>query len=313
MKRFLLLVWALLFIPVSVWAQDELPRPVTNILSLRIGQGKMRDTYLTPLLYTGSSISLEGQRWRMHRNPVWTSWQQADIMFSTGEDHGHNSEAWTGRLRYRYGVLHRWSESLSNLSNLSNFSNHSNPSNPSESFGSPWSFYLGPYAGVDLGFDYNLKMGSSNNPATARITTNLGAAGAVSYKFQTPWAQGMKVMLQAHAPLLGMGFCPEYGASYYETFYLNTSGNILHFTSLHNQQDVDLQLAVDFPLAIIPWFRSFDSVLRLGGSYHIETMDINDITTRYSSFEFVIGWVYQYLPFSRRKAGLLKRSPYDAY
>ena len=222
-------------------------------------------------------------------------------MFSTGEDHGHNSEAWTGRLRYRYGILRRWSESLSNLSN---------PSNPSNS---PWSFYLGPYAGVDLGFDYNLKMGSSNNPATARITTNLGAAGAVSYKFQTPWAQGMKVMLQAHAPLLGMGFCPEYGASYYETFYLNTSGNILHFTSLHNQQDVDVQLAVDFPLAIIPWFRSFDSVLRLGGSYHIETMDINDITTRYSSFEFVIGWVYQYLPFSRRKASLLKRSPYDAY
>ena len=301
MKRFLLLVWALLFIPVSIWAQDELPRPVTNILSLRIGQGKMRDTYLTPLLYTGSSISLEGQRWRMHRNPVWTSWQQADIMFSTGEDHGHNSEAWIGRLRYRYGILRRWSESLSNLSN---------PSNPSNS---PWSFYLGPYAGVDLGFDYNLKMGSSNNPATARITTNLGAAGAVSYKFQTPWAQGMKVMLQAHAPLLGMGFCPEYGASYYETFYLNTSGNILHFTSLHNQQDVDVQLAVDFPLAIIPWFRSFDSVLRLGGSYHIETMDINDITTRYSSFEFVIGWVYQYLPFSRRKASLLKRSPYDAY
>ena len=301
MKRFLLLVWALLFIPVSIWAQDELPRPVTNILSLRIGQGKMRDTYLAPLLYTGSSISLEGQRWRMHRNPVWTSWQQADIMFSTGEDHGHNSEAWIGRLRYRYGILRRWSESLSNLSN---------PSNPSNS---PWSFYLGPYAGVDLGFDYNLKMGSSNNPATARITTNLGAAGAVSYKFQTPWAQGMKVMLQAHAPLLGMGFCPEYGASYYETFYLNTSGNILHFTSLHNQQDVDVQLAVDFPLAIIPWFRSFDSVLRLGGSYHIETMDINDITTRYSSFEFVIGWVYQYLPFSRRKASLLKRSPYDAY
>lgn len=301
MKRFLLLAWALITIPVSVWAQGELPRPVTNILSMRIGQGKMRNTYLTPLLYSGTSISLEGQRWRMHRNPVWTNWQQADIIFSTGEDHGQNSEAWTGRLRYRYGILRRWSDSL-DPSTLDIRSEHS-----------PWSFYLGPYAGVDLGFDYNLKMASSNNPATARITTNLGAAGAVSYKFQTPWAQGMKVMLQAHAPLLGMGFCPEYGASYYETFYLNTSGNILHFTSLHNQQDVDVQLAVDFPLAIIPWFRSFDSVLRLGGSYHIETMDINDITTRYSSFEFVIGWVYQYLPFSRRKASLLKRSPYDAY
>ena len=301
MKRFLLLAWALITIPVSVWAQDKLPRPVTNILSMRIGQGKMRNTYLTPLLYSGTSISLEGQRWRMHRNPVWTSWQQADIMFSTGEDHGHNSEAWAGRLRYRYGILRRWSDSL-DPSTLDIRSEHS-----------PWSFYLGPYAGVDLGFDYNLKMASSNNPATARVTTNLGAAGAVSYKFQSPRAQGMRVMLQAHAPLLGMGFCPEYGASYYETFYLDSSDHIFHFTSLHNQQDVDVQLAVDFPLAIIPWFRSFDSVLRLGGSYHIETMDINHITTRYSSFEFVIGWVYQYLPFSRRKASLLKRSPYDAY
>jgi len=290
-----------LFIPVHLLAQDELPRPVTNILSLRIGQGRMRDTYLTPLLYTGSSISLEGQRWRMLRNLDWTSWQFADIAFSTGEDHGHDSEAWAGRLRYRYGILRRWSDSLDPLTL---------DIRPASS---PWSFYLGPYAGIDLGFDYNLKIASSNNPATARVTTNLGAAGAVCYRFQSQSAQGMRVMLQAHAPLLGMGFCPEYGASYYETFYLDSSSETFHFTSLHNQQDLDVQLAVDFPLAVIPWFRRFDSVLRLGGSYHIETMDINDITTRYSSFEFVIGWVYQYLPFSRRKASLLKRSPYDAY
>ena len=301
MKRFIYLAWAILFIPVHLLAQDELPRPVTNILSLRIGQGRMRDTYLTPLLYTGSNISLEGQRWRMHRNLDWTSWQFADIAFSTGEDHGHDSEAWAGRLRYRYGILRRWSDSL-------------DPSTLDiRPASSPWSFYLGPYAGIDLGFDYNLKIASSNNPATARVTTNLGAAGAVCYRFQSPSAQGMRVMLQAHAPLLGMGFCPEYGASYYETFYLDSSSETFHFTSLHNQQDLDVQLAVDFPLAVIPWFRRFDSVLRLGGSYHIETMDINDITTRYSSFEFVIGWVYQYLPFSRRKASLLKRSPYDAY
>lgn len=300
MKRFLILVLTFLTASVSAMAQEELPRPVTNVLSLRVGQGRMRDTYLAPLLYTGSSISLEGQRWHMLRNLSWTGWQQADILFSTGEDHGRDSKAWTGRLRYRYGVLRRWS-------NPSNLSNSSNPSK------SPWSFYLGPYAGIDLGFDYNLKIASSNNPASARVTTNLGVAGAVSYRFQAPAAQGMRVMLQAHGPLLGMGFCPEYGASYYETFYLNSSDNTFHFTSLHNQQDLDVQLSVDFPMAVIPWFRRFDSVIRLGGSYHIETMDINHITTRYSSLEFVIGWVYQYLPFSRRKASLLKRSPYDAY
>ncbi len=301
MKRFLILALILMAITAPIQAQDELPRPVTNILSLRIGQGSMRDTYLAPLLYTGLNYSLEGQRWRMHRNLNWVNWQQADIMYSTGEDKGNNSEAWTGRLRYRYGILWRWSDSLD--PNTLDIRPES----------SPWSFYLGPYAGIDLGFDYNLKMASSNNPATARVTGNLGAAGAVSYKFQNPSVHGMRVMLQAHAPLIGFGFRPEYGASYYETFYLNNSGNYVHFTSLHNQQDADVQLAVDFPLAIIPGLRRFDSVLRLGGSYHIETMDINDITSRYSSFEFVIGWVYQYLPFSRRKANLLKRSPYEAY
>jgi hypothetical protein len=301
MKRFLILALAFLAVSVSGMAQEELPRPVTNVLSLRVGQGRMRDTYLAPLLYTGSSIALEGQRWRMLRNHSWTGWQQADILFLTGEDHGRDSEAWAGRLRYRYGVLRRWSDCLDR--------------NTQEvrTDGSPWSFYLGPYAGIDLGFDYNLKIASSNNPAAARVTTNLGAAGAVSYRFQAPAAQGMRVMLQAHGPLLGMGFCPEYGASYYETFYLDSSDNTFHFTSLHNQQDLDVQLSVDFPMAVIPWFRRFDSVIRLGGLYHIETMDINHITTRYSSLEFVIGWVYQYLPFSRRKASLLKRSPYDAY
>jgi len=301
MKRFLILALLLLIVTAPSEAQDELARPVTNILSLRIGQGKMRDSYLAPLLYTGTNYSIEGQRWRMHRNLNWVNWQQADLMFSSGEDHGNNSGAWTGRLRYRYGILWRWSDSL-------------DPTTLDiRSECSPWSFYLGPYAGIDLGFDYNLKMASSNNPATARVVGNLGAAGAVSYKFQNPSARGMRVMFQAYAPLIGAGFRPEYGASYYETFYLSTSGNYAHFTSLHNQQDLDVQLTLDFPLAIIPGLRSFDSVLRLGGSYHIETMDINNITSRYSSVEFVIGWVYQYLPFGRRKVNLLKRSPYEAY
>lgn len=301
MKRFLILALLLLIVTAPSEAQDELARPVTNILSLRIGQGKMRDSYLAPLLYTGANFSIEGQRWRMHRDLNWVNWQQADIMFSSGEDHGNNSGAWTGRLRYRYGILWRWSDSL-------------DPTTLEvRTESSPWSFYLGPYAGIDLGFDYNLKMASSNNPATARVVGNLGAVGAVRYKFQNPSVRGMRVMFQAYAPLIGAGFRPEYGASYYETFYLSTSGNYAHFTSLHNQQDLDVQLTLDFPLAIIPGLRSFDSVLRLGGSYHIETMDINNITSRYSSVEFVIGWVYQYLPFGRRKVNLLKRSPYEAY
>lgn len=282
----LLLLWPF----VGVRAQgDEAARPVTSSLSLLLGQGQVRNTYLTPLLYSGADLTIQGQRWRLQRNLQWVNWQQAQASLLLATDRGDHSDDLSGRFSYRYGVLHRW-QGLAGL---------------------PFSFYVGPYAGADLGFDYNLKMASSNNPATARITANLGAAGALSYRFQQPRAQGLKVTLQAHAPLLGMAFMPEYGASYYETFYLNTTQGNAHLTSLHNQQDLDLQLVADVPLAIVPWFRRYDSVLRVGASYHIETMDVNHTTTRYSRFGLVLGWVYEYLPFSRRKASLLNRPVYE--
>lgn len=118
-------------------------------------------------------------------------------------------------------------------------------------------------------------------------------------------------MLQAQLPLMGAAFTPEYGASYYETFLLQTTDNNAHFTSLHNQQDLDLRLTTDVPLSVL--YKPWETVVRLGVGYHIETMKINDITTRCSSFEFVVGWVYQYLPYSRRKAHQLKLSAYEAY
>lgn len=205
---------------------DEAARPVTSSLSLQLGQGQVRNTYLTPLLYTGQNLTIVGQRWRLQRNLRWVNWQQLQASFVMATDRGVHSEDWSGRFCYRYGVLHRWQGDA----------------------GSPWALYAGPYAGADLGFDYNLKMASSNNPATARVTANLGLASAISYRFQQPRAQGLKVTLQGHTPLLGAAFMPEYGASYYETFYLNTTQGNAHFTSLHNQQDLDLQLLADVPL-----------------------------------------------------------------
>ena len=168
----LLLLWPF----VGVRAQgDEAARPVTSSLSLLLGQGQMRNTYLTPLLYSGADFTLQGQRWRLQRNLQWVNWQQAQASLLLATDRGDHSDDLSGRFSYRYGVLHRW-QGLAGL---------------------PFSFYVGPYAGADLGFDYNLKMASSNNPATARITANLGAAGALSYRFQQPRAQGLKVTLQA--------------------------------------------------------------------------------------------------------------------
>lgn len=268
-------LWYVIGMPLQA---QEVVRPVTMSVSLGAGHGSVRNTYLSPLLYSGSSLGIEMQRWRMQRNLHWSNWQQADLTLSLGTDRGVHSDQMAGRLRYRYGVLHTWRTS------------------------SPWVCSIGPYAGVDAGFDYSLKTGGGNNPATARATANVGATGMVSYRFVRPALQGMKFRLQVSAPLLGMALQPDYGASYYEAFYLQNTDHILHLTSLHNQQDASLQLSFDVPLAIVPICRRLDSVVRLGAGYNVETMRINHVVTRHDRFEFVIGWVYQYLPYGPRKS-----------
>lgn len=262
-------------------------RPVTCAVSATLGSGKVRDTYLTPLAYEGIAYGLQAERWRTMRTLQWTSQQRFDLSMNSGDIASGNSSMLSGRLRYRYALMYGWKLDALRSTLL-----------------------VGPYAGIDLGFNYNLKMASGNNPATARLCHNLGlsAAGVTHYTLR---GQDCAAMLQAQAPLMGVAFVPEYGASYYETFMLQSTDDDEHFTSLHNQQDLDLRLTTDIPLAVV--CKSWKTTVRLGVGYHIETMKINDITTRCSSFEFVMGWVYQYLPYSRKKAHLLKLSAYEAY
>lgn len=247
-------------------------RPVTSSLSLGIGDGKMRDTYLTPMLYDGAALDIHYDRTRMMRQMKWNNVQTVDFSFMRGDDQQAGlSSAMAGRLRYRFAMHKVWALN-------------------------DYSFFVGPYAGMDLGFNYNLKIASGNNPATVRLTENLGLSCGAGWNYAIR-RQPCKLDLMVQTPLLGMALVPEYGASYYETFYLNHTDNDAHNTSLHNQQDLDIRLTTDLPVSIAPCFKRYGSSLRVGVAYHIETMDINNIVTRYSSFQFVVGWSWQYLPY----------------
>lgn len=279
-------------------AQDTIAaRPVTSVVTMGLGQGKLRDTYLTPLLYDGPSYTVNYERWRLMRRQRWNNAQTADFNFLSGEDRGRSTRTLAGRARYRYAMHRLW-----------------RVGKPTErSLGSrPFSLFAGPYAGFDLGFNYNTRIATGNNPATLRLAANaglsLGAVWHLSMR-QQPWA----VQLQVRTPLMGAAFVPEYGASYYETFMVDDNPEVLHFTSLHNQQDLDVRLTADIPLATFRFLKRLDTTVRVGFAYHIETMDINHIVTRQSTCELVLGWTYQYLPFSRRKANLLKSAPAYAY
>lgn len=248
-------------------------RPVQNVLTAEWGHGAARNTYLAPMLYSGNQWGARYERWRTMRSKKWHNEQIIDADFLTGlAESGKNSEMWSGRAMYRY-AMHRGFNDLS-INDLS--------------------IYVGPYAGAEIGFDYNLKIGGGNNPGAVRAVTNVGASAMAVYDYHIK-GRHCSVQLQAQAPLLGVAFMPEFGASYYETFLID-SDNTVHFASLHNEQDVDVRLSTDIPLAVIPGLRRLKTVVRLGGYYHIETMKINKIVNRYSTVGICVGWTWKYLP-----------------
>ncbi len=271
MKKLLILLLTLTACSNLLFAQEEVAlRPITSSFEVHLGSASVRNTYLAPLLYTGQDLGLSYERSRRWKDPDWMSLQSLSGQFTMGEDKGSHSESWSGRLRYRYAAHYGWDLFFLTL-------------------------MAGPYVGTEVGFDYNLKMAGGNNPATARLAVNAGLSLMVATHYRL-FGRMSQANLLLQAPLLGYALMPEYGASYYESFYLNNVEHMHHFTSLHNQQDLDLRLTTDVPL--LPT-RGGD--LRLGVAYHIETMKINQTTTRLSSIEAIVGWTFQSLPYNPRR------------
>lgn len=291
-KRNILLLVMLLTTAV-VMAQEvdaEAVRPVTNVLQLQMGRVSARDTYLTPQLYSGINMGVQYERWHAWKNPLWVSEQTVVARFGMPEDRGGHSSEWVGRFGYRYAAHHRWEHVL----------------------WEPLTLLGGAFAGVEGGFDYNLKMEGANNPATVKMAVNTGVSAAAIWYYKL-FGKPSSAMLHMQLPLIGLALQPEYGASYYETFYLKTAGNETHFTSLHNRQDLDVRLTTDMALSAIPWLKNNGNRLRLGVGYHIETMDINQVVTRYSTCECIVGVVFDVMKYNRQKTNLLKRQTYEAY
>lgn len=267
---------------------DDL-RPVKVALTAEIGRSAARNTYLAPLLYNGTSLSVRYERWRTMRSGMWINQQIIDADFASGDsENGKLSSMYSGRGMYRY-AMHREIKN-ERIKELKNETRNLKPETPHG-----LSLLLGGFAGLDGGFDYNLKTAGGNNPAAARIVGNLGASAVANYGYRIK-DKDCSVSLQVQMPLFGVAFMPEYGASYYETFLLDNTDNNVHFTSLHNQQDLDVRLTTDIPLSVIPCFKKLKTVIRVGGYYHIETMDINHIVERYSTVGLCVGWTWRYLP-----------------
>lgn len=228
------------------------PRYTLNTFMLSAGNSNMYDTYLSPLEYTGFSIHL---MYESMRDTYWLGGnfrkqQLIEAEFARGKNSAQNVNEYWGRFRYQLGghytLYHQEALRLG----------------------------VGGFWDINVGGLYNSRNG--NNPATARLYTNLNLSAIASYKWKN-----FAFRWQMDTPFLGILFSPKYGQSYYEISLGNTVG-LVNFASLHNQRSLRNLITVDFPLK--------GRLFRVGYMANWYQTKVNSIQTHHYTHSFVLGF-----------------------
>jgi hypothetical protein len=265
----ILTIWLLFF---CIFAQErgspaqmQQKTPINRSTLVGIGSTFLRDTYLSPLPYDGTGMSILHDRIQGSRffNERLLIQQQFQIQAATTSNPVGNAMQYYGNLSYHLNGLYP-------IFNISRFR-----------------LFIGGGLDASLGGIYNTR--NSNNPGSAKASTNLNAAVMARYNlgiFTFRW--------QLSAPFAGAFFAPPFGKSYYEMFGLGNNSGLVHFGSLHNQQALRNYFTVDIPLRNI--------TLRTGylGSFY--RTNVNSLITRISSHQFMIGLATETLNFGGRQS-----------
>jgi hypothetical protein len=238
--------------------------PVNQATLLGIGKAFLNDTYLSPLRYSGISISLMHDRIKgtPHFNGSLLLQQQFLIQTAITKNPTASASEYYGDLDYRLTGFYP----LFAGSNLRLYG------------GGGWE--------ASLGGIYNVR--NSNNPGSLKVSTNFNLSAMAIYNWKI-----FTFRWQLSTPFAGMFFSPEYGHSYYEIFTLGNNKGTVHFGSFHNQQALRNYFSVDVPVHNITLRAAY-----LGDYYNT---DVNELVTRIVSHQFMIGLVVESLNFGGKK------------
>lgn len=247
---------------------QEAERPVTSVYQFEIGSGHVRDTYLTPLAYSGLHTGLSyGRMQAMKASPErWL--QHLDVRAELGDAVNPAGNAHI----YNLGVDAGW--------------------------GAMYKFApvggvrlaVGPEAKLSAGVLYSTRNG--NNPADARGSVTIGASGLAAYGVRLgrlPVTLSYRPSLQ----LIGAFFSPQYDELYYEIWLGNRSG-LVHCAWPGSMLDFEHTLAADLHLG--RWS------LRLGYRGTVFSSRAADIVNRRLTHTLVVGIVCEWV--SLRPSGL---------
>ena len=245
--------------------RDSLSLKSTNEATLfGIGKSFLTDTYLSPLEYEGISFSLLHDRLngsKLFKGRLLMQ-QQFQLQIATTKNPTKTASSYYGNIYYGINGFY--------------------PLVRTDKF----RFFAGGGAIGELGGIYNER--NSNNPGSLKVSVNLDAAAMAIYRLKN-----VTFRWQLSTPFLGMFFSPEYGHSYYEIFSLGNDKGTVHLGSFHDQLALRNYFTIDFPIGKF--------TVRTGylGNYY--RTDINNLTTKILSHQFVIGLANKTLNFGGSK------------
>ncbi len=149
---------------------------------------------------------------------------------------------------------------------------------------------MGPSLNSDFGVIYNVR--NENNPVQVKAMVNLNYSSVADYRFSIK-SVPLLFRYQLRIPVMGVGFAPEYGASYYEMFQLGNTTGIVHFLSFHNQLAMQNLLSLDIPL--------WGNKLRVGYYNSYYQTRINGLETSITAHNVVVGYSGDFLHLDQRK------------
>lgn len=253
------------FVACSLFAQeDNALMPTNRSTVVGVGRSTLVDTYLSPLDYTGTGLSILSETFRKAGfiNDKLVLQQQFAIDVAFTKNPAHTSSEYYGNISYKIKTLYP-------IIKIDNFK-----------------LLAGGGVQAGLGGIYNVR--NSNNPGSIKTSVNLDLSAMVLYnwnRFTFRW--------QLSTPFVGMFFSPAYGQSYYEIFSLGNDGGTVQLASFNNYLALQNYITVDIPIKNVTLRTGY-----LGGYYKT---DVNNIYTNIVSHQFVLGFAVESLNFGGKK------------
>lgn len=233
-------------------------RTVTHEWLYGAGHLNVLDTYLTPLEYTGPSLSVTHRSERLAR---WGCGKVTVQAFFTGQaaalsSPADNHDAFDGQITAAVAWHRNWFPVRG--------------------------LRLAAGGMVQLGGGFTYLTTGGNNPAQGRLAVDAALSLRADYDFR-PGRSGGGITSQLDLPFAGAMFTPNYGQSYYEIFSLGHYDRNVRMTHPFNAPSARWLTTLRLPLA--------GAMLSLGYLADIRQSDVNGLKRHAWNHHFVIGYV----------------------